>query len=90
MPIKVNSAEDIPWDFALAVSHGLAIINWQENLPKEEIPPEWMWCFDDELEQWFENVKAEREKKYNTGNSKTDYDKPGFMQNEFAAKFSRT
>jgi hypothetical protein len=40
------------------VSHALSIISWQENLTEEHMPPEWMWSLDDELELWFDEVKA--------------------------------
>jgi hypothetical protein len=28
---------------------------------EEDIPPEWMWPFDEALKEWFEEVKANRE-----------------------------
>lgn len=64
LPFNVNYVEDLPHDLAMAISHGLIILNWQENLSKDETPPEWMWPFSDELESWFEQVKRNREDKY--------------------------
>jgi len=28
---------------------------------EEDIPPEWMWCFDKALSEWFDDIKAARE-----------------------------
>ena len=27
---------------------------------EEDIPPEWMWPFDEALEEWFDEVKASK------------------------------
>jgi hypothetical protein len=35
-----------------------------ENLLPKEVPPAWMWPFEDELEQWFENVRVKRRVKH--------------------------
>lgn len=34
---------------------------WFENLPKEDIPPEYLWEDVEGLEQWFKSVEAKRE-----------------------------
>jgi hypothetical protein len=47
-----------------AVNHAHVILGWQENLAKDETPPEWMWALDDELETWFEEVEENRKEKY--------------------------
>lgn len=44
----------------MAVTHALTVLGWQENLLSEEMPPEWMWPFTEELEEWFEEVTARR------------------------------
>jgi hypothetical protein len=62
-----------------AVNHAYLVLSWQENLPRDEIPPEWMWPLDDDLEAWFEEVQAKRDEKY--GRSDT-VDGPGMMQNQ--------
>jgi hypothetical protein len=64
LPFNVDYVEDLPHDLAMAISHGLSILNWQENLAKDEMPPEWMWIFGDELDKWFDQVKRDRESKY--------------------------
>lgn len=51
----------------MAVQHADLICSWQEALPRDEMPPRWMWPFPDELAVWFERVEREREKKYKTG-----------------------
>ena len=40
-----------------------------ENLLAEEIPPDWMWPFDDLLADWFDEVKAKRDEKYGTASN---------------------
>lgn len=54
-----------------AISHAEMILGWYENLPKHEVPPEWMWPFPDELESWFERIEEER-KEGRTGPDKGD------------------
>jgi len=54
LPPKIGSVEDVPWDLANAIDHGMRICSWQENLKSEDIPPVWMMPFEDELEEWFD------------------------------------
>jgi hypothetical protein len=70
-------------DLSAAIDHALLVLNWQENLPGDEMPPQWMWAFDDELELWFEDVEAKREAKYGGGSS-GDEQAP-MMGNELSA-----
>ena len=66
------------------MEHAQTILAWQENLPRDEMPPEWMWSVDHELEIWFERVEAEREEKYGgTGDDRTEVP---MMTNELAAQ----
>jgi hypothetical protein len=53
-----------------AINHAHTVLGWQENLPKEETPPEWMWALDDELEEWFEQVEEARAEKYGRNDSR--------------------
>jgi hypothetical protein len=43
-----------------AVEHAHSILNWQENLPDKDVPPQWMWHLDHELELWFDALKTSR------------------------------
>lgn len=52
-----------------AFAHAFTILGWQENLGEDEMPPEWMWALDEELEEWFEEVQMVRKEKYSTGGS---------------------
>jgi hypothetical protein len=67
------------------VEHASAIIHWQENLSNDEVPPEWMWSVESELEIWFERVQTEREERYGGGGKR---DEP-MMQNEYAAEMRK-
>lgn len=40
---------------------------WHDNLLSQDIPPAWMWPFEDELSTWFERVEAERKERYGGG-----------------------
>jgi hypothetical protein len=55
------------------------VLDWYENLVPEEVPPQWMWIFPEELDVWFDNVERERKNRYG-GKSGDD----GMMQNEYA------
>lgn len=72
----------------LAVSQAHRILDWLDNLPRDETPPEWMWAFEDELESWFEEVEAARERKYGGGREDADEEVP-MMSNELAAAARR-
>ncbi len=43
------------------------VLDWSENLTGAEMPPEWMWPFADEVEEWLEDVMAQRENRYGGG-----------------------
>lgn len=84
-PGKVESVEDVPWEFTYVLNHALRILNWQENLVDDEVPPKWMWLFEDELEKWFKEVDRARKEKFGRG----DDEEPegGYMYNEEAERF---
>ena len=65
----------------MAVEHAHLILSWQENLMDDEMPPEWMWALDEELNEWFEEVEFRRKQKYG-GND--DESTAPMMQNELA------
>lgn len=66
----------------MAVSHALNVLSWQENLVDAEVPPEWMWPLNDELEAWFDAVEAQRKDRY--GGDDDYEDAPDMMGNELA------
>lgn len=65
-----------------AISHANAVLDWQENLLPEEMPPEWMWPFVDELEIWFEEVDTKRKERY--GGTAASDEEGSMMRNELA------
>ena len=67
-----------------AISHAFVVLSWQENLPKDEMPPEWMWALEDPLEEWFEEVEAARAEKYGGRDNSRDTTVP-MMSNSLAA-----
>lgn len=56
----------------MAIEHAHRILDWHENLPGDEIPPSWMWAFEEELEIWFDEVEAKRKEKYGDSSSKDE------------------
>jgi hypothetical protein len=51
------------------VEHAHQILDWQENLTSDEVPPRWMWHLDHELDIWFTRIKRDREERYGGGGS---------------------
>ncbi len=51
-----------------------------------EIPPSWMWPFPEELELWFDEVRAAQKAKYG-GDSSEDDDTHESVGNEYADRF---
>lgn len=51
----------MPWDLLEAIGQAHRVLDWHENLSPEEIPPEWMWSHPDALNEWFDDVKANRD-----------------------------
>ena len=45
----------------VAIEHALQILNWHENLSKEDVPPEYLWEDARGLEQWWDDVRARQE-----------------------------
>lgn len=66
----------------MAIEHANTVLSWQENLSEEEMPPEWMWTLDHELEEWFEHVAHDRKTRFGGGGS--DDDETSMMGNELA------
>ena len=82
--------EDIPVDLFFAIDHALRIVNWQENLTEDEMPPKWMWHLDWELETHFEIIKSKREVKYGSSEFENDEeyaDPSSNLDNAFASRF---
>jgi hypothetical protein len=84
-PTGCSSIDQVPVDLVSSIAHALKVLSWYENLPKHEIPPEWMWHLDHELEDWWQEVEYLREQKYSNGGSADD--EPVVMErNEYAAR----
>lgn len=79
---------EMPFDLYKAVEHASAIIHWQENLTQDEMPPEWMWSVDHELQIWFERVQDDRDERYG-GPRRADRDEVPMMSNELAKEMRR-
>lgn len=67
----------------MAILHAIRICGWQENLTEDEMPPDWMWSFEDLLEPWFEEVDEKRKARFGGNDRDTDTTVP-MMENELA------
>jgi hypothetical protein len=75
----------LPNDLFSAIEQANRVLDWLENLTKDEIPPEWMWPFEDDLEQWFANVEEQRKQRFGGGgDSSSDAPSGPMMKNEYA------
>lgn len=52
---------EIPWYLQVAIDHALIVLNWYENLQRDEVPPEYLWEDVEGLEQWWKDIEARRE-----------------------------
>jgi hypothetical protein len=68
----------------MAIEHAHRILDWQQNLQLEEIPPVWMWPFEEELEIWFDEVEEKRKDKYGGGGGDSSDESVPMMSNELA------
>ena len=82
-----DNLAEMPFDLYKAVEHASAILHWQENLTRDEMPPEWMWSVDHELEIWFERVQEERDERY--GRDDRDRSDAPMMRNELAEEMRK-
>jgi hypothetical protein len=72
----------------MAISHAQTVLHWQEALMEEDMPPEWMWPLSEELDDWFDDVKARQAERYGTGSDSAE-DAPDMAQNELTRHMKR-
>lgn len=75
----MTTLNEVPVDLLRAIAHANKILDWYENMISTDIPPEWMWSFDEPLNEWFDDLKA--------ANSSTtpEHTEVPMMENELAA-----
>jgi hypothetical protein len=83
------TAENVPHDLHNAVEHALRVLSWYENLPSDEMPPNWMWCLDWEIERHFERVDAERKAKFGDNSGSAEEEDGQWEDNVYAARFKK-
>ena len=67
----------------MAVTHADHILQLQENLDSNEMPPEWMWPFTSEMNAWLDRVSVERRSRY--GGSAAGGSDEDLQENELLA-----
>jgi len=65
----VQNVKDLPWRWFEAIRLAMYFIGFDE-LPDDERPPRRIWLDSEQLQSWFTQVKADRDRKYGT-DSKT-------------------
>jgi len=86
-PKGCTSIEDVPWDVLAVINHSHTILQWQENLSSDEMPPAWMWPFNDEISEWLEDVTAAR--KSGSDFERDDRVQVHMTENEHASRFKK-
>lgn len=57
----------------VAIEHAHTVLDWQENLTQDEMPPQWMWHLDEEVGPFLEEVfRDRRESMGGNGNETAD------------------
>ncbi len=86
-PKGCTSIEDVPWDVLSVITQAHTILQWQENLSKDEMPPEWMWPFNEEISEWIEEVV--RARKEGVDFVRDDRTQVPLVENEHSNRFSK-
>lgn len=73
----------MPHELVMAIEHSHRILDWQDNLVSEEIPPQWMWPFEEELQIWFQQVEEKRNERNGRSGDNGDTNVP-MMSNDMA------
>jgi hypothetical protein len=68
-----------------AVAHAQRILDWYQNLTSDEIPPSWMWPFDDLVSEWLDDVLDARRSGTTLDRDETDWD--SMDQNELSPRY---
>lgn len=78
-----TTIDKAPYDLVYAISEGLTVLSWFENLPDDEQPPRHIWWSDELINEWFRNVKEKRKKgSKKKGSSYEEADDVPMSQNE--------
>lgn len=71
----------------MAIDHALAVLNWHENLPKDEVPPQHIWEDPEGLEQWWKRVDEKRTTRSDPGLEEVEDE--DMVGNDLAKQFRR-
>lgn len=71
----------------MAIDHALSVLNWHENLPKDEVPPQHIWEDPEGLEQWWKRVDEKRATRSNPGLEEVEDEE--MVGNDLASQFRR-
>ena len=75
------------WFLQVAIEQALTILNWYENLPKKEVPPEHLWEDAEGLDLWWKIVEAKRGDETASGYS--DAEESDMTDNDMAREFRK-
>jgi hypothetical protein len=77
----------VAWFLQVAIEQALLILNWHENLPPEEIPPQYLWEDPEGQEQWRQQLQTRKEYAASTGRSLSDVGDEELVSNDLAREF---
>lgn len=60
------------------------MLDWQETLTTDEMPPEWMWPIDEAIVEWMDRIREERLERAGK-DPEDDREQVPMMGNELAA-----
>lgn len=76
-----------PYTLVMAVNTALTVLSWFENLPEEEQPPRHIWYDDEQIADWFRDVRASRKQNVKRRSSYNDAEDAPMSDNELAAEY---
>jgi len=77
----------VAWFLQVAIEQGLTILTWYENLPDDEVPPEYLWEDPEGLERWRQAVRDRKEYAASAGRDSADIGDEELTSNDLAREF---
>jgi hypothetical protein len=74
--------QNAPYNLVSAVNEALTVLSWHEKLPKDEVPPRYLWWSVDLIDKWFKDVERKRKRK-SSGSTYDSADEVPMMGNEW-------
>lgn len=63
LPEGITTVADLPFHLFEATRTALVYLSWEENLPKDELPPRRIWDDPEKLDAHFKLIEKRRDEK---------------------------